>query len=531
MVGPAAPRLFLALPAVGPMTDRWRLKWLGLAGCALAVALGIAATTQTGMPIAVGFGVFVFAAAAVALYLRDPVLAFIWLWLFEIFNAPLSAAVGYFSAAGEAVRQADEVLLLLFLGLTLGRLALTSARTPALRILLPGLGFAVFGLLGAVRYGIPLSIAAVGTWLSVKLWISLLIALLLPWKRSDQERVYRVFSRVGLIVAFLGLLDYLTHAAISRALHTSIYRFSSSTERGEAVHSIFPHPGEFSLFMSMLFAVAFARFASRRGKGDLLLALCFASSIMFSLRLKGFLSLAAVVGIVVVARGADGGRRGITIALLGVLLLVGGYEVEGNVISQQLKTYASSESSARSRLYTTGNRIALDNFPLGVGFGRFATYMSRLHYSPVYHVYGLSRVWGLSRQFPNFIDDTSWPGVIGEAGYGGFAFFLTGVVSLAVALVRRMRRASAQDTWIALAALAALVAFLVDSLGDPTLFDWLAATSLALIVGPALTLRMDEARSTARVSLGSPERRKQMLPESEPVRRGSASVAGDQRRV
>jgi hypothetical protein len=486
-----------ALPVGGPGASRSLASFycLGVAGCVVAIGVGAAATTHRGLLVAAVLGVGLFCAGAVALYQRDPVLAFIWLWLFEIFNAPLSASVGYFSKAGEAVRQADELLVLLFLGLTLIRIARSSTRMPSLRIVLPGLGFAIFGVLGAVEHRVPLSIAAVGTWLGIKLWVSLLVGLALPWQRSDQRRVYRVLAGVGLFVAFLGLLDYLTHEAISRALHTSIYQFSSGTARGEAVHSIFPHPGEFSLFMSLLFAFAFARFASKHSKADLVLAICFAASVMLSLRLKGFLALAAVVALVTVARGGIAGRRGVAIAFVGLLLLVGGYEVEGSVISTQLKTYTSSESSARARLYMTGNHIAADDLPLGVGFGRFATYVSRLHYSPVYQEYGLNRVWGLSREFPNFIDDTSWPGVIGEAGYGGLACYLAGILFLIALLVRRMRSASPEEVWLPLAALAALVAFLVDSLGDPTLFDWLATTSLVMLVGPALAVGTVAARA------------------------------------
>ena len=35
------------------------------------------------------------------------------------------------------------------------------------------------------------------------------------------------------------------------------------------------------------------------------------------------------------------------------------------------------------------------------------------------HDYGVSGVWGLSREFPRFISDTSWPAVLGETGWAG----------------------------------------------------------------------------------------------------------------
>jgi hypothetical protein len=461
---------------------------VGVLGCMLALAVGAAASTDRGVLVAGAVVGLAFFAVAIAIYLRDPVLALIWLWLFEVFNAPLSAAFGYFSTTGEAIRQGDEVLVLLFACLTLWRTMWTDARIPPLRFILPGIGVALFGVLGDVVHNVPLTVSVVGTWLGLKLWAMIVITLLLPWKPSDLTRVYTVITRAGLFVAVLGFADYLSHAAISRALGTSIYSFKSGSFRGEAVHSILPHPGEYSLFMSFLFALTFARFAAKRSRSDLILALVFAGSVMLSLRLKGFLSLVAVAVIVALVEGAASNLRARTIAILliGPLLIAGVYSLEANVITKQISTYTSSETSARSRLYSTGEQIADDNFPLGVGFGRFASYPSRLYYSPVYSQYRLSHVYGLSREVPDYIDDTSWPSVIGETGYGGLACYVLGLIVVILAIGRRLRTATDAMKWVPLAALCALAVLLVDSLGDATLFNWLATTGFALIFGPTM---------------------------------------------
>jgi len=450
------------------------------------VLLGAASAAHDGATIIGAIGALSLCAAATTLYSRDPVLAFIWLWLFEIFNSPLSAIPGYFSPTGEAIRQADELLVVLFVCLTLWRTARSDARLPPLWAILPGVGVALFGLLGAAIHGVPLKVTVVGGWLGLKLWTMLVIALLLPWKRSDVERVYSAFTKIGLFVAAFGLADYLSHDAISTALHISIYAFQAGSLRGEAAHSIFPHPNELSLFMSLLFALTFVRFASTKSKSALILALCFAGSVLLSARLKGFLSLSAVVTIVAIVQVMATQRNGALILLVGVLLLGGIYSVEGTVITEQISLYTSSETTARAKLYTTSTQIARDDFPLGAGFGRFATYASHLYYSPVYQQYGLNNVYGLSRKYPDFIDDTSWPGVIGETGYGGFAIFVVGLACLVLVLARRMLTATPDLRWMPLAALCAIAVLLVDSLGDATLFDWLALTSFALIVGPAL---------------------------------------------
>jgi hypothetical protein len=467
-----------------------RLVIVGLLGCVLALVLGGAAATSQGVLIAGTVVGLSLCATATLVYVRDPVLALIWLWLFEVFNAPISAAVGYYSAAGEAVRQGDEFLVLLLVVLTVWRVARDDVWPTSLRLVLPGAGVAILGVMSAIVHDVPLTVSVTGIWLGLKFWIMIGVTLMFPWKNSDMARVYSILTRVGLIVAAFGFLDYFTHSAISSALHTSIYKAGAGAEiiRAEAVHSIFPHPGEYSLFMSLLFALAFARFAVMRNKSDLLMALLFAFSILLSLRLKGFLSIIAVAAIVALAQGMGKNRGGVTVALVGALLLVGALSLEGSVITKQISTYASSEKSVRAQLYTVGERIAADDFPLGAGFGRFASYPSRLFYSPIYYQYGLSAVYGLSRRFPSYIDDTSWPSVIGETGYGGFAIYLGGLMLLVVAVVRRLRATASTMRWMPLAVLCAMAVLLVDSLGDPTLFDWLAVTTFAMILGPVMAV-------------------------------------------
>jgi hypothetical protein len=459
---------------------------VGIFGCLLSLAIGAAAATSHAKLVAGALIALLFCGIAIAVYFRDPIGALIGLWLIVIFNAPISGAVGYDSSAGEAVRQSLELLILLFLFLTIWQTMRTNTRIPPLRFILPGIGVAVFGLLGAAVYDVPLNVAITGAWLGLKFWIMIGITLVLPWKPDDLERVYRIFTRVGVLVAVLGLADYLTHGSISHALGTSNYRFNSESFRGEAVRSIFPQPGEFSLFMSLLFALTFARFASNRKISDLMLALLFAGSIMLSLRLKGFLSLAAVLIIVAFVQGVANNRGAVSVLLIGALLLVGVYSLEGNVITKQTSTFTSSETTARARLYITSEHIAADNFLLGAGFGRFASYASRLYYSPVYQQYGLNSVWGLSRKYPKFIDDTSWPSVIGETGYGGLVIYLLGLILVISAVIRRLRTTTAVTRWAPLATLCAIAAFLIDSLGDPTLFDWVAVATLAMILGPTL---------------------------------------------
>jgi hypothetical protein len=477
--------------------DFWpqRQAALGLVAFVAALGAGAIATTHYGVLAASALLGAAFFVGAAVIFFRDPVLALIGLWLFEVFNAPFSATFGYFSTTGKEIRQGDEILVLLFVVFTVVRTLRSTVRIPW-RFVHVLVGVALFGFLSSIARGVPLKVAMVGGLLDLKLWIMVVITLLLPWRPRDLSRVYSTFVVVGVIVAVIGLLDYATHGAVSRALHTSNYNLREGSYRSESIHSIFPQPGEFSLFMSLLFALSFARFGLRFRRSDLLLALLFAGSVMLSLRLKGFLSLAVVIAVVGIVQGATSSRRAVAALLIGALVIGGAYDLEGSVISKQFSTYASSETSARARLYKTGEQIADEDFPLGVGFGRFASYPSTLYYSPVYYQYKLDRVYGLSVKFPFFIDDTSWPAVIGETGYGGLAAFVIGLVALIAIGIQRLRNTPTDLRWVPLAMLCVLGVILIDSLGEASLFSWLVTATFAMIVGPLMTAvpRRDEQR-------------------------------------
>jgi O-antigen ligase len=285
------------------------------------------------------------------------------------------------------------------------------------------------------------------------------------------------------------LADYVSHGGVAATLHTNVITSGVATYRSDSISAIFATPGEYSLCMSLLFGIALASYATLRQRRDLAAALLFAVAVALSFRLKGALSIGAAMAVVIVCKSRR--RRSGVVGLVGlfVILAIGLFAFEGNVISRQLSVYsaASSDATARGLLYKASANIAVTNFPFGEGFGRFASFTSTNPYSAVYDEYGLSGVWGLSRTQPQFISDTSWPSVLGETGVAGLAFFFGGIVALGYAAYVRFRRGALEREPVALALLCSLAVLLVDSLGAPSLFDWFAATTIALLAGPALS--------------------------------------------
>ncbi len=455
----------------------------------VAIGVGAASTTSQGVEVVGLLVLLAMLVGAIVWFGRDPVGVFIGIWLIEVAQAPLSAIVGYDSSAGAAVRQSSDVMVVLILGLAIWRSLSRDRQTSLLRVVVPGCLLLSFGLLSAFANHASVSVSIQGMWLGIKFWTLIAIAALLPWQARDPDRIYRALMWSGLVVAFFGLVEYFGHGIVASTLHTNSPQASIGSYRANAVQSILSFPGEFSLFMSLMVAVSAARYMSRRRLVDLSLFLLFTISVFLSLRLKGVLSVGAVIVVVALCRGRANRSNIVPAVLLGILLGIFAFSFEGTIISRQVESYSSnSGTTARGDLYRVGAEIANDDFPLGVGFGRFASDTSRTHYSTVYDDYGLSGIYGLERSYPNYIDDTTWPSVMGETGYVGFLAYILGLLLLVVMLYRRLKLANHELAWLPLAGLCVIAVMLVDSLGDPTFFEWRAVTLAALVIGPALVL-------------------------------------------
>ncbi|MGM9624542.1 MAG: hypothetical protein ACI3XM_02420 [Eubacteriales bacterium] len=90
--------------------------------------------------------------------------------------------------------------------------------------------------------------------------------------------------------------------------------------------------------------------------------------------------------------------------------------------------------SARAVLTIAAPFAAMDHFPTGCGWATFGSAFSAEPYSPVYGMYRMAGIWGISPNYHQFISDTYWPMVLAECGYFGFA----ALVGALVLFVRRL---------------------------------------------------------------------------------------------
>lgn len=86
----------------------------------------------------------------------------------------------------------------------------------------------------------------------------------------------------------------------------------------------------------------------------------------------------------------------------------------------------SNEDLARPMVNKATWEILWDYFPFGCGFGAFGTAASAVYYSPLWHHYGLDRVWGLNNYYGMvcFHCDSFFSWFAGIGFFGAFFFIV-----------------------------------------------------------------------------------------------------------
>lgn len=93
-------------------------------------------------------------------------------------------------------------------------------------------------------------------------------------------------------------------------------------------------------------------------------------------------------------------------------------------------------TQARPVMYQTSMEIAKDYFPLGTGYATFASAMSAKEYSPVYKLYNINRVYGISEKKSSFVCDAYWAMVLGQTGVIGFVLLVAVLILIGLNIFR-----------------------------------------------------------------------------------------------
>lgn len=143
-----------------------------------------------------------------------------------------------------------------------------------------------------------------------------------------------------------------------------------------------------------------------------------------------------------------------------------------------------------------------DYFPLGVGFGKYASWYARIYYSEYYYKYNMDRVYGLEPSNPVFATDTFWPTVFGETGFLGSTIYILLLVYIYSLLLRTIKNNYDYISNIySLFALLAFIQTICESMGEASFNSPPQNIFVALIIGIALSSSYSKEKTKKEIDI------------------------------
>ncbi|MCB0464458.1 MAG: hypothetical protein KDC78_02110 [Aequorivita sp.] len=230
----------------------------------------------------------------------------------------------------------------------------------------------------------------------------------------------------------------------------------------EAVELFFKHTSRYAFALTFIFLVLLPKYY-KKNIGFLLFVLLVGS---LSLRMKyfGFLFLTLIFLFY--------GKKLIKIPktyflwIMGILVLL-----MVVIFREKIEMYFSFEDidNAWSRAIVLYYSFIIGNdfFPFGTGFGTYSSYYSGAYYSWVYDLYGISNVYGIKREYWNFIADQYWPMVLGQFGYLGLMMMFAVTYSYFMIFLTKVKLSLGKpEYYLYLSVLLGFLMLLIDSTSD-----------------------------------------------------------------
>lgn len=337
--------------------------------------------------------------------------------------------------------------------------------------------FLTSGLLGNVifRYQ-PIQYVLVDVYANMKFFLSIISGYAL-FRNSTEEtkKMAAKHARFSAVCFFLMLLaDQLFHV------------FSSPGSRYGLRVSQLTHSHATYLAGSMIFLLSvLTAFYDRRNNLPIIMSL---TVLFFTLRGKSIAGIVVYVFLVYFVL-----MRKKKLRLWHILL--GGLGVAAVGWDLIMYYYVDLRGrSARSVLTETAFKIMRDYFPIGTGFGTYASASAGQHYSPVYVKYGFRSVYELGGNETGwgYFSDTFWPIIIGQTGFIGTVFY--GV--MLILLFRRMLKVRKKSNYAYFTAVFSFAYILISSTSEPA-FNNSSIIPLALLIGYIFSLEDQKVEEPA----------------------------------
>lgn len=380
----------------------------------------------------------------------------------------ISQTIG--TVGGAAVlNYGDELAVVLAVGIACCRRLLDRGSLRFFAALWFLLAFVLLGLISAAVQAVPWPTALTGAFLFVKGPALGFAAAQLDWRRCDLPRIATAGAAVIVVILFVCALN----AAAPGPWNELVGRTEAVSERGgfSSLTGPFDHPVGLGTTMALAFLAVFLyRTLVRRTPFTLGLMIATGLACIAAFRRKSIVAaLVAALGV----RAAVPHPRGLYLASIAVLLPVGlvlAREPLMAVVQGTVAEYTTDwERVARIRMTIDGALLAVASFPLGVGFGRFASFTASDDYSPIYTDLGYERIHGMGQgEMGGFLSDTFWPAPLAETGILGAVCYIGALVMFVAPGWRMMRTATdGHSRWIGAVTVAWFAELLIESVVAP----------------------------------------------------------------
>lgn len=278
-------------------------------------------------------------------------------------------------------------------------------RRDVAKITLPIVFFTLVGLLGNLIYQYqPIGIVLIDVYTNLKFYLMILTGYeIMRYIRPRRQQMIRHVNFVTVLLFVLLLIDIAMNI-----FPTAGYRYGVK-ER----YLIFAHATHMAAACVFLLSLLLLYYDKKCIKYIIMNIIL----LVATLRVK---ALAGAAGFVIIFYLVTVKKEKIKIGHMFILLLC-----VVVIAWDQISFYyfELSGQSARSVMTVTSFEILRDYFPIGTGFGTYASQQAGVHYSPVYVKYGFEKYYDL-RRGEGFFSDTFWPIIIGQTGFVGLCSYL-----------------------------------------------------------------------------------------------------------
>lgn len=374
-----------------------------------------------------------------------------------IFQSPFERAISLFSYIDELVGFLGILFVFIYIGSANALLTRNN-----IVILFAISAFLLTGLAGNLIYHYQLmALVLKDIYTNIKFFLSILAGYFCIKKMTeDQVRQMMVsISRFGSLILFLFfILDRITN------LYGGQIRYGIRSAKLFYSHATY-------LAGCLVFLLASLMLFNQRLNGFYIVM----DLIMLVMTLRSKAIVGAIIFVIIYIFLV---RWGKTINIWQIMVLgVGTIGLAKNSIYYYYIRLAGS--SARSVMMQTSFKILKDYFPIGTGFGTYASHSAAENYSLVYTKYGFENIWELSSKNPSaFLDDTFWPIIIGQNGFIGTMAYLI----ILIYIIKKCLSLKKRNKYYYATAVFIILYLLISSSAEPT-FNNSIAIPLAFCLG------------------------------------------------